>query len=249
MDNKLNQFAHFSAEGRRLSWADMLEQRRGQMLPVQLGKVAIYKAAGNILPRFLARQLGNYRFVGLGGEQVVFQDRDSDHVLKILRSTIGADEEEVSVWAADYQRQSDEAKKHLGHHWLETNFYTLELPFLKRRYAVACTQPSVTPEATFSEMQDLTLYEASEGYVQEVIDFYDSVCSYRQTTGLYPDLFPHNIALTRLDGQPRLQIIDTIPLSPERLSNLMPDGRTLVQDAIERNLNSLGDLKRGLAIG
>jgi hypothetical protein len=222
-----------SAHAASATIEQLRSEREDQRVSAQLAKILFYKTGGRVMLEAAGASLGTGRFIGNGGEQIVFGSKNDKYVRKLLINTLGFSADQADKAASDFQELSDTAQDYLGDFWLETRFDGVKLPWLLGGDAVVAVQPRITPVRSFAGPLEIAAYSASSEYKEQLLEFTERIRELNDATGMLPDLGSNGNIILDIDysGKEKLKIVDTIPVTPLRLGQLAT-GTTLTRREI-----------------
>jgi len=224
MNRIRHNIVYFAADAQYKSRREMMAARQDHNLMLRLAMVGVYKALRGSVIESLGRSVGG-EFLGMGGEQIVYRTTKGQ-VKKVLRNSVSLDADQVEMMVERNQQLTDSAARHMNPQWVETAFKTIKMPALIGGYAAVATQPEIMPTIRFRDGTAIVDYDGDEEFTEELGKFVAGVSDLKASTGMYPDLIgPNNVVLARSSGAARIQVLDTLPVPPERLSELSGDGR------------------------
>jgi len=192
-------------------------------------KIATYRMLGGMIIGHLEDHL-QAEFLISGGEQLVFTIKEPEPVaLKVLTRSMGGRKKALEAQAAELQRISDKSKEYLGPQWIDTVFYTASLPISLGGRAILSTQPLINPIHSFERSMDVADSALEYGYIDRFTRLLGNMDALYQEWGLLPDLRgSNNIVLASDLGRNELQVLDTIPETPEKLKETLHEQEKII---------------------
>lgn len=211
------------AKARTLTAREMLDQRRDELSKyTRLGRFLLAKSAGSFSLDIAQRQLGADRFIGNGGEQIVFGAETE--VMKVLVGTIGYSDKHLGDKLTELRYNEQNCKAYLKNQWLDTNYIIRNVGgrgFLKQK-AIIAKQPKIDAPISFNSTTGLIDFvNDAKPFKLKLAMLASNIQSLHRQTGLYPDIASGDniVVADRYPGHHNdkklsfdFVIIDTVPV-------------------------------------
>jgi hypothetical protein len=210
----------------------MMERRAGQPLPRRLAKVTYGKLLSPFahIPQSIEVASNSYDLSTSGGQQIVFANESG--VAKIIMGSLSFERGRTEGEVEGFQGNYDRAVPHMNGHLTETRFDLKR--FRGGLYGAIALQPRVRADREFRDIYELVGYRDDEPYIGELESFSDSLATLYADTSLQIDINgARNIFLSG-EEKPRLEVVDTIIVSPEMQVKIdhnrgIPTGETITE--------------------
>jgi hypothetical protein len=230
MNNYTHEVVHRTAESLWRTDGYLSSVRADQNPLERKAKIATYKMIGGMIIGRLEDHL-QAEFLISGGEQLVFAVYEPEPIaLKVLTRSMGGRKKMLEKQTAELQRITDKSKEYLGPQWIDTVFYTSSLPVSLGGRAILSTQPLINPIHSFEKSKDVADSAVEYDYTDRFTRLLSNIDALYKEWGLLPDLRgANNIVLAADSGQNELQVVDTIPETPEKLKKTLGEQQEIIR--------------------
>jgi hypothetical protein len=181
-----------AAEAQLLPLAEFKARRPDQCMAEVLGKRALYKTVGLGNMRQLEKRIGA-EIVAFGHEQLVFRanndDEDQEVVIKLLLRSLGLPQAELEPLVRRCSEEFSIAAEEMRDSWVDTHFYTTDLPRTIGSRAIMAVQPLVRPLISFKSVDDVYTHFIGASDRSSLSNFIGVASSFYENAGMYPDIF------------------------------------------------------------
>jgi len=238
--------AGFYARSHDLS--EILQAHSHQAFGERVSKALYAKLIEAVTPSSIRHNDQNHKLLGGGGQQTVYASQAE--IIKIILGSITRDRHKAESVTEKYSDNFFTVAGYMSEHLTPTDFEVRK--FRAGLFASIAIQPRIQAVHEFVDVNDMISYRDDEAYMAQIQSLLDSLTSLYIHTGLQMDLNgPRNILLHEIDSAPRLEIVDTLVVTPELQSVVDPIEGISTKETIERKMSILRDAVavRPVAVG